>query len=173
MVLAVLAVVGGFLGIPNGHDHWLHFFLKPSYVNGQAGTWIHDPGKIKADEIALMVVAVILALVSIGLAWYKFRKKGDLPAAHEEDMPKPVRVVYHKYYVDEFYDKVIRKPLDKLSDLTYRLFEIRVVDAFVNGIGGMTRWAGNTIRYIQTGTLGFYVFAMSLAVILILIFKVL
>lgn len=172
MVLAVLAVGGGFLGIPNGHAHWLHFFLKPTYSAGQAGTWIHDPGKFSGEEFALISVAVVLALAAIALAWNIFKKQSKLPAAREEDMPKPVRVVYHKYYVDEFYDKVIRKPLDKISAFTYRQFEIKVVDAFVNGVGSMTRWAGNTVKYIQTGTLGFYVFAMTIAVILILVLKV-
>lgn len=172
MVLAVLAIFGGFLGIPNGHMHLLHFFLKPSYVAGKAGTWIHDPHHFDAHEGLLMGLAVAGALAAIYFAYMMYRKNGILPDASEETMSKPQRVIYNKYYVDEIYDAIIRKPLDKLSDLTYRLFEIKVVDAFVNGIGSMTRRAGDGIKHLQAGTLGFYVFAMTIAVILIFILKV-
>ena len=32
------------------------------------------------------------------------------------------RVIYNKYYVDEFYDAVIRKPLDAISNAFYKFF---------------------------------------------------
>jgi NADH-quinone oxidoreductase subunit L len=169
MVLAVLAVLGGFLGIPNGHMHWLHFFLKPTYTAGEAR--ISDPHHFDATEGILMAVAVIGAVVAIGLAWTIFKKRGTVPSLNEAEMNKTQRVVYNKFYVDEIYDAIIRKPLDKISDYTYRFFEIKVVDGFVNGVGSMTRRAGDLIKYAQAGTLGFYVFAMTLAVILIFVYK--
>jgi NADH-quinone oxidoreductase subunit L len=45
------------------------------------------------------------------------------------------------------------------------------VDDLVNGIGSMTRRAGDLVKLMQAGTLGFYVFAMALAVILIFAYK--
>jgi NADH-quinone oxidoreductase subunit L len=169
MVLAVLAVVGGFLGIPNGHMHILHFFLKPTYVAGMAR--VPDPHHFDGIEGALMAAAVIGALIAIALAWNIFKKRGSVPSLDEAGMNKTQRVVYNKYYVDEIYDAIIRKPLDKLSDYTFRLFEIKVVDGFVNGVGNMTRRAGDLVKLMQAGTLGFYVFAMTLAVILIFAYK--
>lgn len=171
MVLAVLAVFGGLLGIPNGHMHLLHFFLKPTYNAGYAGTWISDPHHFDAHEGLLMGLAVAGALAAIYFAYMMYRKNGVLPDASETTMPKAQRTIYNKYYVDEIYDAIIRKPLDKISDLGYRFFEIKVVDEFVNGIGNMTRRAGDAIKYMQAGTLGFYVFAMTLAVILIFAYK--
>jgi NADH-quinone oxidoreductase subunit L len=172
VILSILAVGAGFLGIPNGHMHILHFFLKPTYEQGHAGTWIDDPHHFDAHEGLLMGLAVAGALAAIYFAYMMFRKHNVVPVDREEDMPKAQRVVYNKYYVDELYDAVIRRPIDKLSDLTYRFFEIKVVDGFVNGLGNMTRKAGEGIKYMQAGTLGFYVFAMTLAVILIFIIKV-
>lgn len=172
MVLAVLAVFGGFLGIPNGHMHWLHYFLKPTYTNGYAGTWIDDPHHFDAHEAMLMGLAVAGALAAIYFAYMMFRKNNVVPVDSEAEMSKPQRVVYNKYYVDEIYDAIIRKPVDKISEFSYRFLEIKVVDAFVNGIGTMTRRAGDGIKYLQAGTLGFYVFAMTIAVILIFILKV-
>lgn len=169
MVLAVLAVGGGFLGIPNGHMHILHFFLKPVYSEGHAR--VSDPHHFDATEGALMAVAVIGALIAIALAWNMFKKRGTVPSLNDAEMSKAQRTVYNKYYVDEIYDAIIRKPLDKISDYTYRFFEIKVVDEFVNGIGTMTRRAGDLVKLMQAGTLGFYVFAMTIAVILIFAYK--
>jgi len=95
-----------------------------------------------------------------------------LPDASEETMSKPQRMIFNKYYVDEIYDAVIRKPLDKISEFAYRFLEIKGVDAMVNGIGNGVRKAGEGAKYLQAGTLGFYVFAMTIAVILIFILKV-
>lgn len=169
MVLAVLAVLGGFLGIPNGHMHILHFFLKPVYMAGQAR--ITDPHHFDLHEGLLMAAAVAGAVIAIAIAWGMFKKNNTVPSLNDADMNKTQRVVYNKFYVDEIYDAIIRKPLDKISDYTYRFFEIKVVDGFVNGVGSMTRRLGDLAKYMQAGTLGFYVFAMTLAVVLIFAYK--
>ncbi|GAB4134941.1 MAG: NADH-quinone oxidoreductase subunit L [Bacteroidia bacterium] len=169
VVLAVLSVFGGLLGIPNGHQHLLHFFLKPAY--GVAATWIEDPHHFNMEELKLMVIAVVAAAASIYLAWTIYRKNSFVPVEKEEDMTKLQRVVYNKYYVDEFYDAIIRKPLDVLSGLLYRFFEIPVVDGIVNGIGSGIKWCSGVIRYAQAGSLGFYVFAMAIAALIMILVK--
>jgi NADH-quinone oxidoreductase subunit L len=171
MILAVLAVGGGFLGIPDGHAHWLHFFLKPTFVQSGVAYKIPDPHHFNMEELGLMIAAVAGAIISIALAWSIFKKRGNVPSMNDAEMSKAQSVVYNKYYVDEIYDVVIRKPLDKISEFTYKQFEIKVVDGFVNGVGNMTRLAGEGIKYLQGGTLGFYVFAMALAVIVIFLVK--
>lgn len=171
MILAVLASVGGFLGIPDGHKHWLHAFLKPTFSASGVGYKIPDPHHFDMHELALMIAAVVGAGIAIALAWNIFKKRGTVPSLNDAEMSKTQSVIYNKYYVDEVYDAVIRKPLDKISEFTYKGFEIKVVDAFVNGIGSMTRLAGNGIKQLQAGTLGFYVFAMALAVIAIFVIK--
>ena len=173
MILAVLAALGGLLGIPTAQLHKLHAYLAPVY-DGTGGVFkIKGPHEhFPMSEVWLMLAAVIGAGIAIAIAWNIFKKRGTVPSLNDAEMGKPQRVVYNKYYVDEIYDAIIRKPLDKISDVTYRFFEIKVVDAFVNGVGNMTRRAGEGIKYMQAGTLGFYVFAMTIAVILIFIIKV-
>ncbi len=172
VVLAVLAAFGGFLGIPNGHQHLLHYFLKPSYAFGNAGTWISDPRHFDAHEGTLMGLAVAGALAAIYFAYMMYKKNNVQPDTSEATMNKPQRLIFNKYYVDEIYDAIIRKPLDKISEFSYRFLELKGVDALVNGIGTGVRKAGDGIKYMQAGTLGFYVFAMTIAVVLIFILKV-
>lgn len=173
MILAALSVIGGFIGIPIAHGaHWLEHFLEPvlggatSRMHQSAENFLNTPG-----ELTLMGIAVAAAFAAIYFAHSLYRKNKVLPQETEAEMSPLQRTIYHKYYVDEFYDKVIRKPLDWLSDVFYKFFELKVVDGIVNGIGSAVNWCGSMIRYVQTGSIGFYVFAMSIAVVIILLVK--
>ncbi|HTL83216.1 MAG TPA: NADH-quinone oxidoreductase subunit L [Bacteroidia bacterium] len=171
MVLAVLSVVGGFIGIPMKEGwHLLENFLKP--VVGDA-TFRMSAGDMMshAEEVRLMVIAVVAAAAAIYFAYSMYVKNEILPKENESEMSTVQRTIFNKYYVDEFYDAIIRKPLDWCSDKLYRFFELRVVDGFVNFIGTSVRWTSSVARYAQSGNVDFYVFAMVIAVIAILLIK--
>jgi NADH-quinone oxidoreductase subunit L len=169
IILAVLSVVGGLIGIPNGHMHVLHYFLKPGF--GPAEAWISNPHHFNMHELFLISIAVAAAGVSIYIAYMIYRKNNILPVDSEEDMTAPQRVIYNKYYVDELYDAIIRKPFDKLSDLAYRFFEIPVVDGIVNGVGNAAKQIGGIVKYAQSGSIGLYLFSMIVAIILFIVVK--
>ncbi len=172
VVLAVLSVVGGLVGIPNGNYHLLHAFLRPSFsVAELAANWNDDATSFGSEEARLMIIAVLAACAAIYFAYMLYRKNNVLPTENEKDMSKYQRVVYHKYYVDEIYNAIIRKPLDWISGMLYKFFELRVVDGFVNGIGSAVKWTGGVIRYAQSGNIGFYMFAMTIAIIIMLLVK--
>ena len=169
IVLAVLSVVGGLMGIPNGHMHVLHYFLKPGF--GPAEAWISNPHHFNMHELFLMSIAVAAAAAAIYIAYMIYRKNNILPVDSEDDMTAPQRVMYNKYYVDELYDAIIRKPFDKLSDLAYRFFEIPVVDGIVNGVGNAAKQIGGIVKYAQSGSIGLYLFSMVVAIILFIVTK--
>lgn len=171
MILAVLSTLGGFLGIPIKHGwHWLEHFLEPAL--GDATSRMNTSVSHNVThELILMGVAVAAAAAVIYVAHLIYRKNNLLPKEKEEEMPKLQRVIYNKYYVDEFYDKIIRKPLDWTSGVAYRFVENQLVDGIVNGIGNAVKWCGSMLRYLQAGSIGFYLFAMSIAVIVILLVK--
>ncbi|MGL5889105.1 MAG: NADH-quinone oxidoreductase subunit L, partial [Bacteroidia bacterium] len=161
MVLAVLSVVGGAIGIPG--SHLLDHFLNPGSA-GHHVDWAH--------EILLMSIATILAVAAIFLAYTVYVKRGTLPAEKEESMSRMQRIVYNKYYVDELFNAVIRKPLDFISSVAYRFIELPVIDGIVNGVGSSVKWLGGTVRLLQAGNVGFYIFAMTLAAIAMLYFTI-
>ncbi len=170
VILAVLAAIGGIVGIPNVNQHLLHDFLKPAFESASA--WIDDaPKHFDMDEARLMIIAVLAASAAIYVAWYVYKKNNMVPKNTETDLPKFQKIIYHKYYVDEFYNAVIRKPLDWLSDFGYKFVELKFVDAFVNGVGTAVKWTGSVVRYAQSGNIGFYMFAMTIAVIIMLLVK--
>ncbi|MBN8704038.1 MAG: NADH-quinone oxidoreductase subunit L [Bacteroidetes bacterium] len=169
IILSVLSVIGGFMGIPevlHGH-HFLKEYLAPIFSGSQivamANHLTHE------TEYMLIGIAILTAAVSIYYAYDLFAKKATIPAAENEELKPIHKLVYHKYWVDELYEKVITKPYNWISDISYRFVELRFIDAIVNGTGTLVNRTAIALRYIQTGSIGFYIFAMTIGIALILL----
>jgi NADH-quinone oxidoreductase subunit L len=78
---------------------------------------------------------------------------------------------YHKFYIDELYDLIIRKPLDALSDFFYKVVDKMGIDGLVNGIGSTPVEASKGLRLLQTGNVGFYIFMMVVSIIAVLAYS--
>lgn len=166
VVLAALSVIGGALGFPEfwGLPNWMHHELQPVIL--RPGYAILD----HSTEWMLMALAVAGALAATWFAYVVFIRKKVLPPSREEDMKPLQRIIYNKYYVDEIYDVLIRKPLDASSRVFYRYVDKEVIDGIVNGAGNGVKALGASVRYLQSGNIGFYVMSMVLAIMLILLF---
>jgi len=120
-----------------------------------------------------MGVTLAGVLVMVFWAYHRYitRQHGLSPDDSRRSLP--VRLISHKYYVDELYRAIVVKPILWLSQMLHEIVEIRIIDRIVNGMGTMVVWTGNTIRYVQTGNVGFYMFIMILGIMLILFFNIL
>lgn len=171
IILAVLSAVGGFLGMPgdNGQHHWLQQFLAPVFEASNKIAPLADlPG---ATEYALMAVSVGAALIAIIYAYIKYKKNGHVPMADTEERSFWANLSYHKFYIDELYDFIIRKPLDALSDFCFKVLDRSAIDGLVNGIGQAPVEASKGFRLLQTGNVGFYIFMMVAGIVALLIYS--
>jgi NADH-quinone oxidoreductase subunit L len=73
-----------------------------------------------------------------------------------------------KYNLDEVYEGLISRPLVKFSDKVLAVFDMKVVDGFVNATAGTVRLFGSLFRYVQTGVVSSYALAFVVGVIIIL-----
>jgi len=171
IVLAVLSIVGGFLGVPTalGGHHWLHQYLSPVFEGSVKVLGEHELSS--GTEYMLMGISVASALIALGYAWNKYVKGGHVPVADTEERPALANLSYHKFYVDELYDTIIRKPLDWLSTFLYNVVEKMGIDDIVNGIGRGTIESSKGLRLLQTGNVGFYIFMMVVGIIAILVYS--
>jgi NADH-quinone oxidoreductase subunit L len=80
-------------------------------------------------------------------------------------------VVYNKFYIDEIYDKVFVKPIGILSDLLHVVVDKLVVDLLVNASAWFVGFTGRTLRLVQTGNTGFYIFAMVIGMMVLLLIQ--
>ncbi|MCX6304634.1 MAG: NADH-quinone oxidoreductase subunit L [Bacteroidetes bacterium] len=174
IILAILAAVGGVLNIPEIFDGGsrLSAFLAPVFADAAAVT-AHQVPLPHSTEWLLMGITLAGVAGMVLWAFNRYVRKQPvlLPdSARRSFIPN---LLTKKYYIDELYDFIIVKPLDRLSTFLHDVVEIRFIDRIVNGVGNMVVWTGNTVRFIQTGNVGFYMFIMILGIILILFLNIL
>ena len=163
-VLAGLSVIGGALGLPEfwGMNNYIGEHLDPVIYRKNPTILSHK------TEWMLMALAVISALAVIYFAYQMFIKNRVLPVENEKQLKPWQRVIYNKYYVDELYDSLFRKPVDMMGRAFHKFFDIQLIDGIVNGVGVAVTWASGVVRKAQTGHIGFYIMAMVAGVIIIL-----
>jgi NADH-quinone oxidoreductase subunit L len=170
IVLAILSAIGGFIGVPealHGH-HELAAFLKPIF-NGKV---FGEAGELSGStEITLMLISVGGALIALIYAYVKYIKNSHVPVRDGEERGLLATLSYHKFYLDELYDLIIRKPLDALSDFFYKVVDKMGIDGLVNGIGSTPVEASKGLRLLQTGNVGFYIFMMVVGIIAVLAYS--
>ncbi len=165
IVLAILSVAGGALGLPEfwHMPNWMANNLETVIVRKNPSTLPHD------TEWSLMIIAVLSAIATIYAAYAIYRQRHIIPLNEGDKMPVLQKTIYNKYYVDEIYDAVIRKPLDVLSEAFHKFFDIQIIDGLVNGVGAAVKGLGSGIRLIQTGNIGFYIISMVIGIVFILL----
>jgi len=171
IVLCILAVVGGLLGLPEVF-HVQHAFSTylSSVTEGSAQYLVHHEKVSHATEIALMSFAGIGAIVVILFAYNKYVKQNALPA-DDVELTGLNKVISNKFYVDEIYETVFVKPITVLSDLFLVLVDKLIIDLAVNATAWIVATTGKTMRLMQTGNTGFYVFAMVIGMMVLLIIR--
>jgi NADH-quinone oxidoreductase subunit L len=112
IILALLSMVGGFVGIPEylvPNSHKLAAFLDPIFA--KSNTILARNEIPHQTEWLLTVVSTILILITSIWAWRKY-KAYQTETSEETGFGK---VLQNKWYVDELYDAIIVKPLRSLS----------------------------------------------------------
>lgn len=172
IILAILAAIGGFVGIPEslGGSFQIGKFLDPVFQPAQAKMMLAESSS-GISEIALMGITVAVVLASILLAWYMYISRKRVPSTEGTKLPVLTNLSYHKYYVDEIYNALITKPLDKLSEFLKNIVDNKLIDGIVNASGKVTEWVSGLMRFVQTGNVDFYLLAMVIGIACIIFFK--
>lgn len=106
-------------------------------------------------------------------AYNKFVKKSTIPADDTLERTGFAGLSYHKFYVDEIYDKIIIKPINALSLFFANVVDRLGIDGLVNGIGKSSFTVGKGIRLLQSGNVGFYLLLMVIGVIVVFVYGLL
>lgn len=156
IVLALLSVVGGFIGVPEviaKNSHWLGQFLEPIFAQSTKLQEATPPNS--GTELALMGISVAVAAVALFAALGIFSRKPELGEAKGLG-----KVLANKWYIDELYDAIIVKPLNALGRFLDQFMEKSGIDWIVNGVGRGVQYASRQMRLLQSGQVGNYVLLM-------------
>ena len=174
MALAVLSIVGGFFNLPafmGGMSQKLHHWLEP--VTGQAALQIthgEEAHLALGTEFALIGLAVLIALGGIGYAFSRLKPAALVPKDQSPESTGIERVLEHKYYVDEAYDKVIVRPIVGTSRrVLWRGMDAGLIDGlFVNGTAKLMEFFGWIGARLQSGQVGTYAWVLVIGVLAVL-----
>jgi len=168
MILAALAVTGGFFGvphvfhvIPNGMENFFQgFFAKIPSGHGTVST-----------EWTLMAFSVAFALLAWFFASRLYHSGFDLASGLRSKWESLYQLSLNKWYVDELYNTLIIQPGRLFSThVLWRLFDQNVIDRAVNTTADVARMVGNSIRPLQNGLTQNYALIFTLGTFLILWF---
>ena len=176
IILAVLAAVGGFVGIPELFStNYIHHFLSEVFVSpaqlhaAHSATAAHGHATL---EISLMVISVLVALAGILTAHHFYHRNPELPARLRQRFAGLHKLVYNKYYIDELYEKVVIGPLRGLCNFFYNIGDRLLVEGMVNGSGHLVNGIGSFVRLLQTGSVRHYLLGMMTGAVVLIILVV-
>jgi NADH-quinone oxidoreductase subunit L len=161
LVLAVFSVVVGDVSWPKafggseGFDRYLEPVFKPSQDFLQASA--HHAGH-ELSSGALMMFALLFAAVGILIAYGFYLKFTRWPDRVAERFSGLYKVLIHKYYVDEFYNWLVVRPLRVGSEkILWQRVDAKAIDGvMVNGTGETVAEVGSLLRRIQSGNIRSY-----------------
>jgi NADH-quinone oxidoreductase subunit L len=173
VILALLSIVGGWIGIPevlSGGADWnaFHHWLAPAVAH--AG--VHETaakvvlGEPAATEAMLIVLALAVAGAGILLAITVYRREG-LPEKLAARTGPVYTTLRNLYWVDELYDAAVIRPFYAVGR-SFTAFDRWVVDGLVNASGIVTELTGQVIKLFQTGLVRNYALTFLLGVVAIL-----
>ena len=150
-LLALLAVLGGVVGIPKTTT-WLEKFLAPTFANST----LHLNPSNTLVYVGL-VLGTVIGLLGIAIAWFVWVARPGLAPAVAKRLRFLDRLFENKWYFDELIDAVVVRPAAWFGRFAQGTFE----RLFVNGtlIGGTTavvRAGSAAVRSAESGFVRYY-----------------
>ena len=182
VVLGLLALVGGFVEVPNtlGGFHGFTHFLDPVFarpeVAAAVGHGAGEPGGGIGLEVGLELLAALASLGGIALAWAWFRPAARRPARSDrpggEDprarlpfiSPTLQDLWARGWAFDTLYGALIVKPYTVLAARN----KGDVIDWLVHSIAAVIRGGHRALAKTQTGRLRWYAAGVALGAIVLL-----
>jgi NADH-quinone oxidoreductase subunit L len=178
MILAALAIAGGWVGLPGGAN--------------QFATWVHAAGtEHHPFNLMIAVVSTGAALAGFAIGWAIFRMGKVKVDVQKTALAPFYKLLVNKYYLDAIYWKFIVAPVrDRLSAaaywinmkvldgavdaagtvavktgaFAYRDVDQGLIDGFIHNLAGAMGLAGSKLKFWQTGNMQRYAAAMFLGV---------
>jgi NADH-quinone oxidoreductase subunit L len=132
-ILAVLALVGGLIGIP--HLSAIEGFLEPVFAH-EGGHAAEASGIL---EWVLLAVSAVVAIVGIVAAQYMYLVAPGLPDRLSKRYAALYKLLSNKYYVDEIYMALVVNPLRRLAHFLAEVFDMKLIEGLVNGVARATK----------------------------------
>ncbi len=139
IVLAVLSAIAGLFNTPVRLA--LEHFLEPSFEGIQQ---VHPSEGFAVWALAM--TSLVVVVIGIAFAYHRYGR-GELPTEEGGYWAAAL----DGYGVDELYGRVIVAPGKAIATWLANVFDLKVIDGIVNGLGSVTQSFGSSLRILQTG----------------------
>ena len=116
---------------------------------------------------SVAVMSVVVALISIGVATWFYRKKNSIPDRLGATFSGLHRAASHRFYIDEVYLFVTKKIIFNGIARSIAWFDRHVIDGTMNGLAYVTDRVSLSIRAVQSGQIQQYALLLLSGVLLI------
>ena len=176
VLLAIPSVVIGFMTIQPmlfgeffKDSIWVDAAKHPVMVELAEG--FHGPVQMALH--AFTTAPFWLALAGVGAAYYLYMVNTALPAAIQSRVQPIYTLLENKYYLDWINENIIARGARAIGTGLWKGGDAAVIDGFlVNGSWKIVGWVSGAVRWLQTGYLYHYAFAMILGVFVLMTYFV-
>lgn len=170
LVLAVLSIIGGYVGIPHvlGGHNYFEEFLEPVFAaaNDKMLLPMHDA---PALELGLMAASVAIGLLGIFAGWKIFTVNTEVAENTARRFSGLHKLLWNKYFVDEAYDAAIVNPIKQTSEkFLWKIFDVKVIDNSLNMSAKLVGATSDLFRRIQTGVVQSYAIIFVAGILFVL-----
>jgi len=118
-----------------------------------------------------MSLPFMLAASGVGLAWFFYIKRPDIPAKIQTKFSVINTILENKYGFDSFNERVFAAGSRFIGNKLWQIGDVSIIDgAMVNGTANLIGRISAVVRKLQTGLIYHYAFAMIIGVFLMLTF---
>jgi NADH-quinone oxidoreductase subunit L len=118
-----------------------------------------------------LTLPFLLAALGVGLAWFFYTKRPDIPATIQQKFSGIYQILENKYGFDSFNERVFAGGARLIGDKFWKIGDIQLIDgALVNGTANLIGHIAQKVRHLQSGLIYHYAFAMIIGVFLFLTF---
>nr|YP_009231296.1 NADH dehydrogenase subunit 5 [Tetrastigma hemsleyanum]ALV89974.1 NADH dehydrogenase subunit 5 [Tetrastigma hemsleyanum]QUG56722.1 NADH dehydrogenase subunit F [Tetrastigma hemsleyanum]UFI48701.1 NADH dehydrogenase subunit 5 [Tetrastigma hemsleyanum]UFI48789.1 NADH dehydrogenase subunit 5 [Tetrastigma hemsleyanum]UFI48875.1 NADH dehydrogenase subunit 5 [Tetrastigma hemsleyanum] len=185
LVLALFTLFVGAIGIPFNQER-MDFDILSKWLN-PATNLLHKNFNNHEDWYEFFrnaILSVSISYFGIFLASllynpvYSSLKDLDLINSLAKKVPKRTfwdKIInkvynwsYNRGYIDSFYETSLTKGIRRLAELTH-FFDERVIDGITNGVGVMSFFVGESVKYVGGGRISSYLFLYLSSVSILLL----
>jgi NADH-quinone oxidoreductase subunit L len=174
ILLAIPSVIIGYLAIEpmlfgNFFREAIHIDSAAHPAMRELAQHFHGAGAMALH--ALTTPPFLLALAGVVLSWFFYMKRPDIPAAIKVRCTGIYNVLENKYGFDSFNERVFAGGSRLLGGKLWQTGDVKVINGFfVNGTAYLIGRISGVIRYLQSGLIYHYAFAMIIGAFLLLTF---
>ncbi|MFD1558126.1 NADH-quinone oxidoreductase subunit L [Paraburkholderia silviterrae] len=114
---------------------------------------------------ALSGLPVWLALAGVIVAWFFYMKRPDLPAVVSRTFSPVYKLLANAYYLDKINEIVFARGAVAIGRGLWKEGDVVVIDGVVNGSAKFIGWFATVIRFLQSGYIYHYAFAMIIGML--------